>query len=585
MPHVKIVEVGPRDGIQNISQQVSTKVKIELINRLADAGLSIIEATSFVSPKWVPQLVDAKQVLEGIRPLTQSEIGFPVLVPNLYGLELARQNGVKEVAVFVSASEGFSRKNINCSVDESLERVRGVTEKAKDLGIRVRGYVSCIFADPYDGPTNPSQVTKVTKYLLDHGCYEVSLGDTLGVGTVADVKRLLEELLKTIPASKLAGHFHDTYGQAIANVLQSYQMGIRTFDSSVAGLGGCPFAVGAKGNLSTEDLVYTLHSMGVSTGVDLSKLVSTGAWISQALGIPNGSRAGAALTAKISGPDVSKPSASKPKRNWKLVGSTNEYQVHRSGPNIKVCLTRPKNGNALTSSMIKGLTALFQKLAQDKSVFRIVLAGEGKFFCTGMDLSKDAGTPDERFSNLKGLFEAIDDCPQTTIAAVNGPCFGGGVGLAFVCDLRILTSGATVKLSEAQLGLCPAVISKYVIREWGINFARAAMLTAREVAPSELAALHVIYAVVKDGKALQGKVEDLLDDLRFSAPRASGLCKDLVRSAWRDAGGEGQDRTIRASFDAMMAEGSESTHALTLFQQGKRGIDWDVFTRPRPSKL
>ncbi|KAH8652653.1 hypothetical protein BGZ60DRAFT_533515 [Tricladium varicosporioides] len=585
MPHVKIVEVGPRDGIQNIPQPVSTKVKIELINKLADSGLSIIEPTSFVSPKWVPQLADAKQVLQGISSLMQSQIGFPVLVPNLHGLELAYENRVKEGAVFVSASEGFSKRNINCSVDESLERVREVTEKAVTLGIKIRGYVSCIFADPYDGPTNPSQVVKVTKYLLDHGCYEVSLGDTLGIGTVADVKRLLEELLKTIPASKLAGHFHDTYGQAISNVLQSYQMGIRTFDSSIAGLGGCPFAVGATGNLSTEDLVYTLHSMGVSTGVDLSKLVSTGTWISQVLGIPNGSRAGAALATKYSSLDVSRTLPNKLRRNWKVIGSANEYQVHRSGPNIKVCLTRPKNGNSLTKSMAKGLTTLFRKLAQDTSVFRIVLTGEGKFFCTGMDLSKDAGTPDERFLNLKHLFDAIDNCPQTTIAAVNGPCFGGGVGLAFVCDLRIFTSKATVKLSEAQLGLCPAVISKYIIREWGINFARASMLTAREVAPSELAALHVIYAVVEDGNALQGKVEDLLDDLKFSAPHASGLCKDLVRIAWRDAGGERQEKTIRASFDAMMAEGSESTHALALFQQGRRRIDWDVFTRSKSSKL
>jgi len=419
--------------------------------------------------------------------------------------------------------------------------------------------------------------------LLDIGCYEVSLGDTLGIGTAANVKELLQELLMVVPVCKLAGHFHDTYGQAIANVLESYRMGIRTFDSSISGLGGCPFAKGATGNLSTEDLVYTLHNMGISTGVDMSKLVVTGTWISRALGIPNGSRSGAALAAKASFSDILE--ASTPVIKWKLQNSTHEYQVYRSGPNVKVCLARPKNGNALTASMIRDLTALFQQLSLDKGIFRIVLTGEGKFFCTGMDLTNDSGTPHEQFTDLRCLFEAVDNCPQTTIAAVNGPCFGGGVGLAFVCDLRIFTSKATVKLSEVQLGLCPAVISKYLIREWGFNFARAAMLTAREVSPSELAALHLIYAVVKDNETLEAKINTLLGDLKLCAPRASGFCKELVKVAWENAGGETQNRVIEGSFDKMMANGSESQHALMLFRQGKRGVDWDTLVLPKLHKL
>ncbi|EON63138.1 hypothetical protein W97_02365 [Coniosporium apollinis CBS 100218] len=586
MGDVRIVEVGPRDGLQNISQVVPTEVKVELIERLARCGLSIIEATSFVSPKWVPQLADARQVLQRIRPLMQQpERRFPVLVPNVQGLDLAHQNGVSEVAVFISATEGFSRRNINCSVDESLERVRMVAKKASTLGIQMRGYVSCIFADPYDGPTQPSQVIRVTQALLDSGCHEISLGDTTGVGTPADVKKLFEEMLRVIPASRLAGHFHDTYGQAIANVVKSYEMGIRTFDSSVAGLGGCPFAKGAKGNLATEDLVYTLQKMGLSTSISLDELVSTGTWISQKLCIPNGSRAGAALAARAGDRETANASRSTSGSRWALLRSTDEYRVDRRGASIKICLTRARNGNALTSSMIKGLTSLFKEFSRDNSVFHIVLTAEGKYFCTGMDLSKNNESPEQQFSRLRGLFEAIDDCPKTTVAAVNGPCFGGGVGLVSVCDLRVVASNATFKLSEVQLGLCPAVISKYVIREWGGSFARAAMLTAREVKPSELAAIHVVSAVVEDQRALDRKVEEVLDRLRFAAPRASALCKELVRSAWVDGGQEQQAKTIKGAFDSMMAEDSESTYALSQFRKGIKGIDWEAYSQRAQSKL
>ena len=402
------------------------------------------------------------------------------------------------------------------------------------------------------------------------------MGDTLGVGTPGDVQTLLTELLKFVPKERLAGHFHDTYGQAIANVIRSYEMGIRTFDSSVAGLGGCPFAKGAKGNLATEDLVYTLQGMGVSTGVNLSKLVETGTWISQQLGIPNGSRAGAALAARQNAvtaaatPTVAKKSS----RNWSIVESTNEFNVQRSGATLKVVLTRAKNGNALTKQMLEGLTRVFKEYATDKDIFRIVLSAEGKYFCTGMDLRTPIA-PAEQYKLLLDLFEAIDQCPQTTIALVNGPCFGGGVGLVFVCDVRIVKSSATFKLSEVRLGLCPATISKYIFREWGISFARSAMLTARDVSPRELLQTQAIYQVVDDDDGLRAAEEEILSLLRYAAPEASGLCKELAVSAWSKPGSEEQAGIIKSAFATMMREGSESQYGREQFRKGIKGVDWE----------
>ncbi|TVY17580.1 Mitochondrial hydroxymethylglutaryl-CoA lyase [Lachnellula arida] len=584
-PGVKIVEVGPRDGLQNIKNIVPTNTKLELIRRLAKTGLSVIESTSFVSPKWVPQLADGPQVLTGLQAIisTSDTIQFPVLVPNEKGLELACRNGAKEIAVFVSASEGFSRKNINCSVEESLVRVQAVATKAKALGVKIRGYVSCIFADPYDGPTKPSQVIKVTQALLRAGCYEVSLGDTTGVGTVAEVELLLKEMLKVVPADKLAGHFHDTYGQAIANVVKSYDMGLRTFDSSVAGLGGCPFATGAKGNLATEDLLYTMEKLGIQTGVDLARVVAIGSWISQELGIPNSSRAGAALAVHLLD---SRDSATRKdsKRGWKVLESSPGYSVYQSGANVKILLTNEKNGNALTSSMIEALTRLFKHFSTDDTVFRIILSGKGKYFCTGMDL-KSGGTPEEQFSGLRALFHTIDICPKTTIAAINGPCLGGGVGLAFVCDIRLATSGATFKLSEVRLGLSPAIISKYIVREWGLSFARSAILTARNISPSELEGLKIVHRVAASQDDLEVTLDDMLHELRFTAPGASALSKGLLRAAWTDAGGEAQAKTIESVFKQMMAQGSESAFARKEFRRGVKGVDWEALSKEPLSKL
>ena len=293
---VRIVEVGPRDGLQNEKEIVSTATKLELIERLAAAGLRDIEVTSFVSPKWVPQMADQVEVMRGLR--RHPGVNYPVLTPNMKGFEAAVAEGAKEVAVFAAASEGFSRKNINCSIDESIDRFVPVAEAAQRLGVKVRGYVSCIVACPYDGPIAPAQVARVSARLHELGCYEVSLGDTIGVGTPGTVLPMLEAVASRVPFERLAGHYHDTYGMAVANVHASYDFGLRVFDSSVAGLGGCPYAKGATGNVATEDVVYLLHGLGATTGVDLDSLVDCGAWISAQLNRTNGSRVARAVLAK-----------------------------------------------------------------------------------------------------------------------------------------------------------------------------------------------------------------------------------------------------------------------------------------------
>lgn len=292
---VKIVEVGARDGLQNESANLSTATKIELIERLADAGLTSVEAGAFVSPKKVPQMAGSKEVFEGLgrRPGTS----YPALVPNLKGFEAAMEAGVTEIAVFASASEGFSQHNIACSRAESLERLRDVAEAAASRKIRMRGYVSCIAGCPYDGEIAPREVAAMAEALLALGCYEISLGDTIGVGTAHQIRGVIAEVSARIPREKLAMHFHDTYGQGVANVLASLEEGLSVFDSSVAGLGGCPFAPGASGNVATEDVVYLLQGLGIETGIDLMAVAKTGDWISRHLGRPNAARAGKALLA------------------------------------------------------------------------------------------------------------------------------------------------------------------------------------------------------------------------------------------------------------------------------------------------
>ena len=293
---VRIIEVGPRDGLQNEKVQVETAVKLELIERLVACGLKEIEATSFVSAKWVPQMGDHDALMRKLpkRP----GVHHPVLTPNLRGYRGARAAGADHIAVFASASEAFSKKNINCTIEESFARFAPVFEAAKADGVAVRGYVSCVVACPYEGPVAAAKVAEVAKRLNDLGCYEVSLGDTIGVGTPATVLPMLEAVAREVSPAKLAGHFHDTYGMAAANVYASYELGLRAFDSSVGGLGGCPYAKGATGNVATEDIVYLMRDRGVETGIDLEKLVDCADWVSKQLGRTLSSRVGRALIAR-----------------------------------------------------------------------------------------------------------------------------------------------------------------------------------------------------------------------------------------------------------------------------------------------
>lgn len=285
---VRIVEVGPRDGLQNEKTLVPTPAKIELIDRLSATGLSTIEATSFVSPKWVPQLADAAEVFAGIH--RKPGVRYPVLVPNEQGYERARAVGADEVAVFTAASEAFNQKNINATIDESIERFRPVVERANAEGVRVRGYVSTVLGCPYQGEVPIEDVVRVARRMHELGCYEISLGDTIGVGTPAKARAMLRAVAQAVPMDALAVHFHDTYGQALPNLLACFEEGVRVCDSSVSGTGGCPYAKGASGNVASEDVVYMLHGMGVETGIDLDKLVDTGRWLAALLGRATGSK-------------------------------------------------------------------------------------------------------------------------------------------------------------------------------------------------------------------------------------------------------------------------------------------------------
>jgi hydroxymethylglutaryl-CoA lyase len=293
---VRIVEVGPRDGLQNEKTLIPTATKIELIERLGAAGLRTIEAGSFVSPKWVPQMADSSDVLAGLQ--RRPGVDYPVLVPNMKGFEAAKAANVEEIAVFAAASQSFSRRNINCSIEESLDRFAPVIAAAQQSNIKVRGYVSCVLGCPYEGFIAPSAVAQVALQLASLGCYEVSLGDTIGVGTPVKARAMIEAVAAHLPIERLALHFHDTYGQALANILTCLETGVAVVDSSVAGLGGCPYAQGASGNVATEDVLFMLHGMDIGTGTDLEAVATTGSWISGILNRPNGSKVGKAFAAR-----------------------------------------------------------------------------------------------------------------------------------------------------------------------------------------------------------------------------------------------------------------------------------------------
>ncbi len=291
-----IVEVGPRDGLQNEKADILLQDKIALVEGLANAGLSMIETGSFVSPKWVPKMADSAEVFKQVT--RKQGVTYSALTPNLKGFEAAMEAGADEVAIFGAASESFSQKNINCSIAESLARFAPVIEAAQQQNVKVRGYVSCVLGCPYEGDIAPEAVKQVSKQLLDMGCYEISLGDTIGVGTPLKTQQMLNAVLQDIPVEKLAVHFHDTYGQALSNILMALQMGVNVIDAAVAGLGGCPYAKGASGNVATEDVVYMLNGMGIETGINLDALVQAGDRITKALNRSNNSKVANALLAK-----------------------------------------------------------------------------------------------------------------------------------------------------------------------------------------------------------------------------------------------------------------------------------------------
>jgi hydroxymethylglutaryl-CoA lyase len=293
---VRIVEVGPRDGLQNEKQTISTSVKIQLIEKLVDAGLTYIEAGSFVNPKWVPQMADSADVFLGLD--RKPNVTYAALIPNLQGFERAISANANEVAIFAAASEAFSQKNINCSISDSIKKFEPLISEAQSQKIPVRGYISCVSGCPYSGEVSIQQVANIANELFDMGCYEISLGDTIGVGTASQTKKLIEKVSQNIPLNKIAVHMHDTYGQALTNIYAALESGINVVDSSIAGLGGCPYAAGASGNVATEDLVYLLNGLDISHGVDLQKLANAGNFISDVLQRPNQSKAAQALTNK-----------------------------------------------------------------------------------------------------------------------------------------------------------------------------------------------------------------------------------------------------------------------------------------------
>lgn len=293
---VKLVEVGPRDGLQNEPRNVPTHIKLSLINQLAEAGLKTIEATSFVSPRRIPQMADHFELMSQLQ--RQPDVQYPVLIPNITGLEHALEVGVQEIAIFGAASETFSQKNINCSIAESLKRFEAVMALAKAKSILVRGYLSCVMGCPYEGDIDSGKVAELAEKLFTMGCYEISLGDTIGIGTIPKTQKLIHDTSQKIPLSAIAVHFHDTYGQALANIYAALQMGVHVVDSSVAGLGGCPYARGATGNVASEDVIYMLQGLEIETGVSLTQLSQAGKFISDYLERPNSSKAGLAALAK-----------------------------------------------------------------------------------------------------------------------------------------------------------------------------------------------------------------------------------------------------------------------------------------------
>ncbi len=481
---VTIKEVGPRDGLQNESKFIETQDKVDWINLLSKTGLDYIEVSSFVHPKWIPQLADSEQVLKSIN--REKGVTYAALVPNIRGLERALTCNVNEVSVFMSASEGHNKSNINKTIDETFPVLKEVVDEALKANVKVRGYVSTVIACPYDGPVSPEQVLKVVDRLAEMGVYEISLGDTIGVGVPTQVESLLSTLLKHFPSNLFAMHFHDTRGTALANVVKSLEMGITTFDSSTGGLGGCPYAKGASGNVSTEDLLYMLSAMNIETGVNQEALMKL-----------QEMKGALTLTTLV------------------------QFNEIEKGIGL-ITLNRPEAANAMSIQLLTDLNECLDEVAKNREIRVVLITGSGdKAFCAGADLKERKNMNEQQVRETVRLIGStvnrVEALPQPVIAVLNGVAFGGGLELALACDLRIASSEAKMGLTEVSLGIIPgAGGTQRLPRLIGLGKAKELIYTARRITASEALEINLINEVVEK--------EDLLK-------RATELAREIAKNA------------------------------------------------------
>lgn len=519
---VKVVEVGPRDGLQNEEKKIETASKIRLIEMLADSGLSHIEVSSLVSPKWIPQLADAVEVASGLA--LKGKVVTSLLVPNEKGYERFKSTKLDQVALFMSASQSHSKANINKSIEEAFQALEAVITPARRDGFALRCYVSVAFECPYEGPVAPDTVRGIVERLLSSGVDEISLGDTIGAATPDQVAFLIRLLKQDLPLSKLALHFHDTRGTALANVLAGLSEGVSIFDASIGGLGGCPYAPGAAGNLATEDLVYMLHSMGIDTGVDLDRLVDAGAYAQSIVGreLP-----GRYLQAALSRRAKGCPSLECDNKSMsKAVAVDERVVLVEKGDGLAwIKLNRLSVHNCLSREVLNSIIKAAFELACDPQVRVVAIIGAGaKVFCAGADLTErktmTEGETLDYLALIQKTMKALESMPQPVIAAINGSAFGGGTELALACDLRVMMSGAQLRLTEVKLGIIPgAGGTQRLPRLIGKSKAKEMILTAAPLSAQAGLELGLIHRVVTDDGALDenGFMVPLMNEVKVWA--------------------------------------------------------------------
>ncbi|MCL6631703.1 MAG: hydroxymethylglutaryl-CoA lyase [Alicyclobacillus herbarius] len=538
--HVVIQEVGPRDGLQHEPGFVQTQTKVELVQRLVDAGCRRIEVSSFVHPRWIPALADADEVFASLRRV--SGVEYSALVPNLKGLERALAARVDAVSVFMSASETHNRKNINKSIAETFPVLQPVIRQAKAAGLRVRGYVSTAFGCPYEGPVPVDQVVRVSQHLLEMGVDELSIGDTIGVAVPTQVEHLLSELAPHIPLSRVALHFHDTRGTALANIYAALEVGVSTFDASIGGLGGCPYAPGATGNVATEDVLYMLEGMGVATEIDTNRLMEVSEWLESELGRPLDSHASrVARSARMmrsasESPHASGQAKGKEKQaSVDLQSSSAEPLLLRQelddGQIVVLTLNRPRQRNALSQSL---LARLEEELQRPKTLRARVLifTGNGSAFCAGADL-KERRTMDDQavlraVARIRGFVAAVARLPMPVITAIHGAALGGGLELALAADIRLCTEDAVFGLPETTLAIIPgAGGTQRLPRLIGPARAKELIYTGRRIDGKMALSIGLVNQVV-DSSALMSTAVALARDIAQSGPLAVRQAKFAI---------------------------------------------------------